>query len=83
MQYIESNEQTSTMLPITIEVKQSSVLGLFLRLVNINDLPNSFDSEVLLYADDAVLVCKDKTHDRLKSKSENNKKLKVGSFLIN
>ena len=70
MQYIESNEQTSKMLPITIGVPQGSVLGPFLFLVYINDLPNSCDSEILLYADDAVLLCKDKTHDRLKSKSE-------------
>ena len=35
-----------------------------------NDLPISCDSEVLLYADDAVLLCKNKTHDGLKSKSE-------------
>ena len=36
----------------------------------INDLPNSCDLEVLLYADDDALLCKDKTHDGLKSKSE-------------
>ena len=70
MQYIESNEQTSKMLPITIGVPQGCVLGPFLFLVYINDLPNSCNSEVLLYADDAVLLCKDKTHDELKSKSD-------------
>ena len=58
------------MLPITIGVPQGSVLGLFLFLVYINDLPNSCDSEVQLYAIDAVLLCKDETHDRLKSKRE-------------
>ena len=70
MQYIESNEQTSKMLPITIGVPQGSVLRPFLFLVYINDLPNSCNSEVLFYADDAVLLRKDKTHDGLKSKSE-------------
>ena len=70
MQYIESNEQTSKMLPITIGVPQGSVLGPFIFLVYINDLPNSCNSEVLLFVDDAVLLCKDKTHDELKSKSE-------------
>ena len=70
MQYIESNEQTFKMLPITIGVPQSSVLVPFLFLVCINDSPNSCDSEVLLYDNDAVPLCKDKTHDGLKSKSE-------------
>ena len=55
---------------ITIEVPQGSVFGPSLFLVYTNDLPNSCDSEILLYADDAVLLCKDKTQDGLKSKSE-------------
>ena len=81
MQYIESNEQTSKMLLITIGVSQGSVLGPFLFLAYINDLPNSCDSEVLLYADDAVLLCKDKTHDGLKSKSKK-KFQKIESWVI-
>ena len=84
MQYIESKQQTSKMLPITIGVPQGSVLRPFLFLVYKNDLPNSCDSEVLLYAYDAVLLCKDKIHDGLKSKSEKEfQKLKVGSLLTN
>ena len=69
------------MLPITNGVLQGSVLGLFLFLVYINDLPNSCDSEVLLYADVAVLLCKDKTNDGLKSKSEKEIQ-KVKSWVI-
>ena len=46
------------------------MLGPFLFLVYINDLLNSCGSDVLMYADDAVLLCNNKTCDRLKIKSE-------------
>ena len=62
-QYTENRElqtrPTSHQLPITIGVSQGSVLGSFLFLVNINDLPNSSDSKMVLYADDSVLLCTD------------------------
>ena len=57
------------MLPITIGVPQGSVLGPFLFLVDINDLPRSCDS-ILLYADDAVLLCWDKNVNDLKTTRE-------------
>ena len=46
------------------------MLGPFLFLVYINDLTNSCSSDVLMYADDAVLLCDDKTCGGLKIKSE-------------
>ena len=58
------------MLPITLGVPQGSVLGRFLFLVHINDLPNSCDSKVILYADDVALLCVDKTYEGLKLISE-------------
>ena len=64
-QYTVNNEQATDMLPITVGVPQGSMLGLFLFLVHINDLPNSCGSDVLMYADDAVLLCNDKTCDVL------------------
>ena len=65
-QQIRSNE-----LAITIGVPKGSVHGSFLFLVYINDLPNCCDSDMILYADDSVLLCVDKNLEYLKKKSEN------------
>ena len=71
MQYTVNNEQTSSdMLPITIGVRQGGVLRPFLFLVYINDQPRSCNSNVVLYADDTVLLCWDKNVDDLKIKCE-------------
>ena len=69
-QYTVNNEQTSSdMLPITIGVPQDSVLGPFLFLVYINDLPRFCDS-IVLYADDAMLLCWNKKVNDLKIRCE-------------
>ena len=69
-QYTVNNEQASDMLSITVGIPQGSVLGPFLFLVYIDDLPNSCGSNVLMYADDAVLLCNYKIFDGLIIKSE-------------
>ena len=47
------------------------MLGPFLFLVYINDLPNACESKTVLYADDSVLLCTDVNTEKLKSKCEN------------
>ena len=70
MQYISVNDNhCSSMIPVTCGVPQGSILGPFLFLVYINDLPTCTDSKMILYADDAVLICQDKSIHALKTKT--------------
>ena len=64
------NQISSTLLPITIEVPQGSVVVPFLFLVYINDLTKSSESPIMLYADDSVLLCSDNNIQSLKKKFE-------------
>ena len=59
-QYTVNREErvSFSLLPISVGVPQGSVLGPFLFLVYINDLPNACESKTVLYADDSVLLCR-------------------------
>ena len=72
LQYTVNTEEqfVSQQLPISIGVPQGSVLGPFLFLVYINDLPNCCDTKMVLYADDSVLLSTDKNFSNLERKSE-------------
>ena len=52
------NSKSSDKTPILSGVPQGTVLGPLLFLVYINDLPLSVNSEILLFADDALLYRK-------------------------
>ena len=72
LQYTANTEEqfVSQELPISIGVLQGSMLGPFLFLVYINDLPNCYDSKMVLYADNSYLLCTDKNICNFQRKSE-------------
>ena len=59
-QYTVLNDLTfSDQHPFTTGVPQGSMLGPFLFLVYIKDLPNACNAKIILYADDSVLLFED------------------------
>ena len=88
--YLENRKQcvsykdvSSTFLPITTGVPQGSVLGSFLFLIYINDLPICSKFNTTLYADDTVLIYSDKNINSLNLKTnEELEKINLW-FLIN
>ena len=51
-------------------VPQGSVLGPLLFLIHTNDQPNSVNSKLILYADDAVLICNKRENELLRINTE-------------
>ena len=58
------------MLSITIAVPQCTMLGPFVFSVYINNLPNSCNFDIMLSANNTVLLCSEKISRSLKHKSE-------------
>ena len=76
LQRVILNGQTSSWRPVIAGVPQGSVLGPFLFLVYINDLPNELKSSVKLFADDTSLFA------IVKDKNESANSLNNDLFLI-
>ena len=72
-QYVYSNQSVSNMLECTNSVSQGSVLGPFLFLLYINDMPSASNVKLTLFADDTTVVDAQKFLSKKKFQTELNK----------
>lgn len=70
LQMVKVNGRSSDLLSITKGVPQGSVLGPFLFVVYVNDLPQYLPCETVLYADDITLILREENEDLVKNRNE-------------
>ena len=69
-QYVYLNQSVSNMLECTKIVPQGSVLGPFLFLLYINDMPSASNVKLTLFADDTTVVDAQKWASKTKFQTE-------------
>lgn len=69
-QYVSVKNNSSNLCVVPAGVPQGSILGPFLFLVHINDLPCNLNIESVIYADDTTLMCTNKDLNQLQANME-------------
>ena len=71
MPYVSTDAiYSSNMCTIETGAPRGSVLGPLLFLIYINDQPHSVNSKLILYPDDAVLLCNERDNELLRITAE-------------